>query len=84
MAINMYNTCLSLALLASQIAFNGFGLCFGIIFAFSNEWDRDFAVFWKRSNPLTQKNGHETDLEMSPGPFGTTAFEENYIQTMGK
>ena len=31
-----------------------------------------------------QKNGHETDLEMSPRPLGTTVFEEIYIWTMGK
>ena len=30
------------------------------------------------------KNGHETDLEMSPRPLGTTVFEEIYIRTMGK
>ena len=27
---------------------------------------------------------HETDLEMSPRPLGTTVFEEIYIRTMGK
>ena len=26
------------------------------------------------------KNGHETDLEMSPRPLGTTVFEEIYIR----
>ena len=31
-----------------------------------------------------EKNGHETDLEMSPRPLGTTVFEEIYIRTMGK
>ena len=31
-----------------------------------------------------KKNGHETDLEMSPGPLGTTIFEKNYIRIMGK
>ena len=34
-------------------------------------------------NPLFI-NGHETDLEMSPRPLGTTVFEEIYIRTMGK
>ena len=29
------------------------------------------------------KNGHETDLEMSPGPLGTTTFEKHYIRIMG-
>ena len=29
-------------------------------------------------------NGHETDLEMSPGPLGTTIFENKYIRIMGK
>ena len=32
----------------------------------------------------TTKHGHETDLEMSPGPLGTTIFEEIYIRIMGK
>ena len=27
---------------------------------------------------------HETDLDMSPGPLGTTFFEEIYIRTLGK
>ena len=31
-----------------------------------------------------KKKGHETDLEMSPRPLGTTVFEEIYIRTMGK
>ena len=30
------------------------------------------------------KNGHKTDLEMSPRPLGTTVCEEIYIRTMGK
>ena len=30
------------------------------------------------------KNWHETDLELSPRPLGTTDFEEIYIRTMGK
>ena len=30
------------------------------------------------------KNGHETDLQMSPRPLGTTVFEAIYIRTMGK
>ena len=33
---------------------------------------------------VAEKNGHETDLEMSPRPLGTTVFEEIYIRTMGK
>ena len=33
---------------------------------------------------FNRKNGHETDLEMSPRPLGTTVFEEIYIRTMGK
>ena len=38
---------------------------------------------WQRSlNDL--RNGHKTDLEMSPGPLGTTIFEEIYIRIMGK
>ena len=28
-------------------------------------------------------NGHETDLEMSPGPLGTTILEKKYIRIMG-
>ena len=31
-----------------------------------------------------KRNRHETDLEMSPGPLGTTVFEEIHIRTMGK
>ena len=27
---------------------------------------------------MKNKNGHETDLETSPGPLGTTNFEEIY------
>ena len=33
---------------------------------------------------VPKKIGHETDLEMSPRPLGTTVFEEIYIRTMGK
>ena len=33
---------------------------------------------------VVEKNGHETDLEMSPGPLGTTVVEEINIRTMGK
>ena len=29
---------------------------------------------------IIDKNGHEMDLEMSPGPLGTTIFEEIYIR----
>ena len=29
-------------------------------------------IVWTHEN----KNGHETDLEMSPRPLGTTIFEE--------
>ena len=29
---------------------------------------------------MESKNGHETDLEMSPRPLGTTIFEEIYIR----
>ena len=32
---------------------------------------------------IAEKNGHETDLEMSPRLLGTTVFEEIYIRTMG-
>ena len=38
-----------------------------------------------QKNPkFRKKYGHETDLEMSPGPLGTKVFEEMYIRTMGK
>ena len=33
---------------------------------------------------MKNKNGHETDLEMSPRPLGATVFEEIYVRTMGK
>ena len=36
------------------------------------------------SGMINKKNGHETDLEMSPRPLGTTVFEEINIRTMGK
>ena len=33
---------------------------------------------------VAEKNGHETDLEMSSRPLGTSVFEATYIRTMGK
>ena len=33
---------------------------------------------------IIKQNGHETDLEMSPGPLDTTIFEKKCIRTMGK
>ena len=31
-----------------------------------------------------KQNGHETDLEMSPGPLDTTIFEKKRIRTICK
>ena len=33
---------------------------------------------------MLKTNGHETDLETSHRPLGTTVLKEIYIQTMGK
>ena len=33
---------------------------------------------------MQNQNCHETDLEMSPRPLGTTVLGEIYIRTMGK
>ena len=33
---------------------------------------------------MNGKKCHETDLEMSPRPLGTTVFDEIYVRTMGK
>ena len=37
----------------------------------------------RKRPPLHKKKCHETDLEMSPGPLGTTIFEKTYIRIMG-